>query len=466
MRYIKPTTSKEIKSFFTFMALVFGASLILLWPAFLNKYPLVFYDSGNYISYLFSVYRASGYNWFIFFVVSLYHSLWSVIFAQSLITAFLLLRVTSLIFAESNKKNLYSFLIFLLLVLTTGISKYASWVMPDLFAAWLFLGGLLFVFSHIWRDRLIASLVITASILSHYSYIPLSIASALLMLFFGFIFRRNAKNLWKSSKFLAFLAALNVVFLCFWNFSKGGGFFPTYQGSANFMLVKLAASDIVYRTLNTYCPEKQWKLCVYKDEFKEPMPYGVLLWRYNSPLLKAYGLKAYGWPSGWQEQSEQREIVSYAVRRYFPDIIKISLRDSYKLFFKFSSNDGLVRIKEDEAVYRELNIFFPQEFDAYLKSNQMQGRAKATVFSFNDNIGQYVIMILTLALFVIALRLKRYDIAGLIFSVIVFISLNALILGSLSEAKDRYQGRVVWLVPYVFFISLPSIFKGNKIKFA
>lgn len=459
---MKPTTPKKIKSFFTFTALVFGASLILLWSAFLNKYPLVFYDSGGYIDQLFSLRRASGYNWFSFFAVSVYHSLWSIVFAQSLITSFLLLRITSLIFAESNKKNLYTFIIFLLVVLTTGISKYSSWVMPDLFTAWLFLGGLFFVLSPIWRDRLIASLVITVSILSHYSHIPLSIVSALLMLFFGFIFRRNAKNLWNSSKFLALLAVLNVAFLCFLNFSKGGGFFPTYQGSGNFMLAKLAASDIAYRTLNTYCPEKQWKLCTYKDEFKKPiLPHSVMLWKDISPLRKTYG-----WGGYWQDQSEQREIVSWAVRRYFPDIIKISLRDSCKLFFKFSSKDGLVRIGKDESVYYDLKTFFPQEFNSYLKSNQMQGSPKATVFSFNDNIGQYVIMILTLALFVIALRLKRYDIAGLIFSVIIFISLNALILGSLSEVADRYQGRVVWLLPYVFFISLLSIFKGNKIKFA
>ena len=69
------------------------AALLMLWPALLNGYPLVFADTGTYLSQ--AIDRSLGWDrpvFYSFFLLPLHMQLttWPVIVAQALLTAWLL----------------------------------------------------------------------------------------------------------------------------------------------------------------------------------------------------------------------------------------------------------------------------------------------------------------------------------------------------------------------------------------
>src|SRR3990172_5091367 len=85
------------KKLFIGTGLILFSSLILLWSAFNNGYPLVFSDTGGYVDSSFSLLpplndRPLGYGLFLL-IGRLFDSLWFPIFFQSLITSLLLFRI-------------------------------------------------------------------------------------------------------------------------------------------------------------------------------------------------------------------------------------------------------------------------------------------------------------------------------------------------------------------------------------
>ena len=256
------------KAFLINSSFIILGSILLLWSAFDNGYPLVHSDTGSYVYTSFRLRvplndRPIGYG---LFLISgrLFNSLWLPVVFQSLITATLLFRLGSLILPVVKQQNLIAFSAILLTVLTTDISKYVSWVMPDIFTSWLFLGGLLFLISNQSTDKLFSAITIMVSFLVHNSHPLLSYLLVILLVLVSWRLRSKNYLFWKTSKQLSLLVLIVTLALCAVNFILNDRFTVTNNNSI-FYIGKLAYHGTLTNTLDKYCSEKNWKLCDYKE---------------------------------------------------------------------------------------------------------------------------------------------------------------------------------------------------------
>src|ERR1700748_3106718 len=119
------------------IAVIFLATIVSCYIGFVNKYPLVYPDTGTYL--------ASGFNGqvpqdrTIFYGIfarhiSLSASPWLIIFAQSFLVCYIIYVTLGLFFADKKKNYVFIGLI-TFLTLTTGFSYTVSILIPDIFSS-------------------------------------------------------------------------------------------------------------------------------------------------------------------------------------------------------------------------------------------------------------------------------------------------------------------------------------------
>src|SRR5437867_6633745 len=131
---------KHLFEFSTIFLYLCGVSFMLMWPSLWNGYPLVFSDTGAYISSAFTLKvpfdRPIGYGYFTrLFSGGL--SLWLVIFTQAFLVSSLLWKLLG-IFLTTYRFRIH-FLSVLFLSIFTVLPWFASQLMPDIFSGLIFL---------------------------------------------------------------------------------------------------------------------------------------------------------------------------------------------------------------------------------------------------------------------------------------------------------------------------------------
>jgi hypothetical protein len=447
----------------SFLLFVLAGTIILLWSALYNGYPLVYSDSGEYINDLCPVDRPSGY-YLLILLTTMRSSLWLVVIYQAFFTSLLLFRNSYLLLRSDglgkNISQLISITILSIVVIVTDISKYVSWVMPDIFTSWIFLGGILCLFSSKWYDRLLAITAISIAFLTHSSHILIIFSSLSILFVIGFIYRIKIPDIWKRSISLAYIVTLLTIFACVLNFSLGLGF-TLSRNKGNFIISKLVCWGVLSKTLDACGPTKEWRFYKYKKDFDAAIGKedSWFLWYEDSPIHKMGD-----WV--WQDQREQNEIIHCALKNYFPDILKASLIDTVRLLNCFDSNDGLYSFASPQHyVYGAIKNKYPTEHEYFLKSRQQRGLlVNVRLISINEYIIQYGLIMIYIIASYFYLYNKEYKLSIILISLIIFIVLNGIILGSLSTVQGRYSGRVLWLIPFCLFLSLFSFLLKHLIR--
>src|SRR5208337_790073 len=142
----------------THVGAILFAAVVLAWPAFYNRYPLLYPDSISYLGDGSNVARALFHQEFTDYYGfrSLIYSLgilplhwhvtpWPIVAFNALLTSYVLwLLVRSLL----SERVLFHFLtIVLVLSLFTGLGWLVGWIMPDLFGPLLYLSVFVLVFA-------------------------------------------------------------------------------------------------------------------------------------------------------------------------------------------------------------------------------------------------------------------------------------------------------------------------------
>ncbi|HET6608763.1 MAG TPA: hypothetical protein VFG62_18965 [Rhodopila sp.] len=163
------------------LAVLAGAAL-LLWPAIWNRYPIVFADTGTYLSQ--AIDRYAGWDRPVFYSIAIFplhamRSLWPVVAAQALLTAWLLRRICRLATPSLGAFG------FLLLVSGLGVGTCLPWlvseVMPDLLTPLLILVLWALAWRPEWmtpRETLLLIVLAAFMIATQQSSVPLSLAIA------------------------------------------------------------------------------------------------------------------------------------------------------------------------------------------------------------------------------------------------------------------------------------------------
>ena len=97
-------------------------------------------------------------------------------------------------------------------------------------------------------------------------------------------------------------------------------------------------------------------------------------------------------------------------------------------------------------------MVLPGKSGAYLRSRQAQGKLDEDFFSAVQDWAVYVSLFLIVLWCIFGRRLWTRRLAGLTVVVIYVVLANAAVTGNFSNVEDRYEARVIWLVPLLALV--------------
>jgi hypothetical protein len=435
--------------------------ITLITPAIINKYPLVYSDSACYLYSGFEgnvpVDRPIVYSLFII-NIPFASTLWSVILLQAtIITSLILICFQNLI--KFRYSYLGTFITILILSYTTGASNYVSQIMPDIFsaAAIIAIGIILAIPDLSFRRRIYLFLLIIFSSLAHTSNLFTSSCLILVFLILSLIFRRKKIILLKTPVFMLSILVIfsSWLILPLINQAYGCGF--KISRTKNVMIMgRLVETGILYTYLNDKCETENIKLCEFKD--KLPNAAWQFLWIDDSPLFDKECLQNGGWGNCWiQKDKEYAPIINDIITtpKYLWLCMKSCFFETFHQLISFKIG-YLVPQMDDGGVIGAITQHYKKEIKSYRSAKQ----AKETLY-FNtiSKIQTFVIglSVLILILF-IGLKKQRVSLSKnmKIFCLVSILGLflNAFTCTTFSSLVDRYEGRVIWVLPLLVLLIL------------
>lgn len=420
-------------------------AVIFLVPAFINGFPLVYWDTGGYlIAGVEDAYvpnRSSFYAWFLEYAGD--QSVWLIVAIQSLITAFLLSATVRTLAPDEP----WAALTALGLACFTSLPWYASWLMPDLFSGVAVLATVMLGFSAISTRAAIALvLLLVYSMVVHTSHFPLVVATLAGAGLSALVFRCRLS--WKLPlACIAVAVALTVLV----NDALTGRPFFNRTGWV-LLFARMAEGGFVQRVLDERCAadrESEWsKLCRYREEI--PHNAEAWLWRRGTPF----------WRIGdWEgTRVDSRRIVLIAMREYPLETAEFALRGFGQQLMKIRLGEGT---ESQEWFLRwTVRAAFPEDLQPWRRALQQQGKLLPIARAVNITHMPIVLAAIALTVFgIFSRRLPRPLRAACLTMVLAFLA-NAFVCGALSGPHDRYAARLVWAtlgtgVPVAFILFRP-----------
>ncbi len=430
-------------------------TLILSVIGLYNGYPLVYSDTGTYIY--------SGYDKFIPFDRPITYGLflkffsfdcstWFVIIFQNLITSFVIYEVLKIFFAKSRNFNKLYYVILFFLVITTGIGWYSNQLMPDFFAP---LTILVFYTLMLGKNissytRAILCLILIYSLITHFSHLVIGSTLLIVVISLKVILKQSLKHI--SFKRLYFIAA--IIFSS-WFILPGVNYlaekqFVLSKGSHVFLMAHLNDTGILEKFLKENCSSKEFKdcrLCNYKDSL--PIDIASFIW--SSNILTNTG--------GWENsKDEYNKIITETLKQ--PKYLFLNIYRSITYgFIQLTKNEigqGLTAYNEGSAPYGQIHWRYHNELNNYLNSRQNKWNGVNLKFDILNTFHLILIILsifLVLILFTSSIRLKiNPNTLEFIIFVIVAIIINSFITAGLNSPCERFQARIVWLLPLSIMI--------------
>lgn len=413
-------------------ALAAGA-VLLIWPALLNRYPIIFVDSAAYLLHAITGEppwdKTAAYG----LLLRLFRqgrTLWLPVAAQGTILSWLLWLVQRTAGGAVTPRQH--------LALVTGLAALtaAPWVtallMPDAFTPMVALALYLLGFG----DRLAraetaaVALIAAVAVAVHLSHLPTAAALVLVVL----LLRRR----WRPAMRAALPVAAAVAFLVGANWQAFGRLTLSAHGAV-FLFARLQEDGPALATLHEHCPAAGWYLCGFLDRL--PMDSDDFLWSPDSPT-RPIGGAAFA--------PEAAAIVAATLRDRPLAVVQAALRNWLAQLLLVRVGDTLDHLDLDEFADTVLARGFPpRERAAFEAGAQMQGRLEALAEPF---LRPHVpVLVAALAVLLVALpRLmhrRDWPRLGLVACLAAAVAVNALATGALSKPHLRYQARIAWLLP-------------------
>lgn len=426
-----------------------GAAL-LMWIALANGFPLLFADSGSYLRVgtetFYPLDRPVAYGLLIA-PVARYAGLWAIIIGQALFTSWLVGQVLIAVTARRSATMLV-----LVLATLAGLSSlpwFVGQIMPDLFTPLMALTLYMMLFAPYsgWRAWMMAALL-TGQITLHLSHIP--IAAALIGLGGLVLAWQNGWQAATARLAPAAAAWLTAVLgLCSVNLLATDNFRPTLQ-SDKFLVARVLDGKIGQPVLDRLCATEQWRLCRARAFVERPglaLPGQDYLWATESPraALEHDGPTAF--------RAEEGAFARRVLRENPVGVLRVALLGWREQLVRVRAADGMVAYPPQMQVAKQIHRHFREDSAAFDKSRQQQGTLQRLALAPDRAIGLLVVL---LAPFVVWSAVRRGDhrmvaLATVILGTIVS---NAAVCGILSGPADRYQSRVLWLLPLFGLIAL------------
>jgi hypothetical protein len=431
---------------------IFFAAVILAWPAYYNRYPLLYPDSISYIGDGSNVARALFHREFsdYYSFRSLIYSLgilplhwhvtpWPIVAFNALLASYVLWLLVRVLFSE--RIVFYFLVIVLALSLFTGLGWLVGWVMPDLFGPLLYLSVFVLVFA---RERLgvgeCAALGAIAwwGIVAHTSHLLLAVGLCpvlvVVLLLQGRGLRQSLRGVWPVAAILLFAVASQVGL----NVYLDGK--PSLMGNRPpFLLARVLADGPGRWYLQKHCgiaPLGSCEQLKYVTDDAEEFLWGE-----------------HGWVNASDEEQqelrrEEMPVVLGALREYPRQELRIAAAHFWEQLLAY----GVYSYDANAWILESFDVVLPGKSGAYLRSRQAQGKLDEDFFSAVQDWAVYVSLFLIVLWCIFGRRLWTRRLAGLTAVVIYVVLANAAVTGNFSNVEDRYEARVIWLVPLLALV--------------
>ncbi len=416
------------------VALLGACAVLLLTPALLNGFPLVFSDTGVYVACALKLSVPADHP--VFYSLFLRaaqvgRSLWWPALVQAAGLSALLCFAVSVIRPATRARQTLALVA--LLAATTGVPWICGQIIADVFTPCLALCAYLLIFhrSALSRGQTWGlSALFAFSCVAHDSNI-LIISLTLGLLALGAGMRRTLV-------LPAGLVGLTLLAVPTTNKLISGEFYFEKAGPV-LIMNRLVQSRIADRLLDEHCAERNYALCAYKDVLKGMTGEGYL-W---SPVpLEAIG--------GWESSGSVTWPVIIDAGAYYPFANLASIMNNFvRQFFSFDVLEVTAPYGSDSYIHRVIQESLPRAFADFHDSRQQRGDLQVWARRLRPlhrlaGIGS----LLAAWVFLLSLgpRLPRAAKTCIGF-MLLFAAVNALICGS-NSVSDRFQARVLWLVTF------------------
>ncbi len=427
---------------------VLGAALLLATPALWNGFPLLYWDSADYIAMPFTLtmppFRTATYVTITAFG-KLTGTLWAVVALQSLIVAWVLHEVVDACIPGKARVALVP--LTGLLTLLTALPWFTGQIMPDAFTGILTLGFGVLAFAPpgtapARQIALIAALTVATAV--HTSHIALGLGLVMVFLALSGAARLRGLRSWLTARVAlpALVVALGTALATGANWWVTGHTFIN-QPTGNLLLARLVQDGIAKKYLDAVCPTGTLlRLCPYRDHL--PDSANAFLW------LPGPFYDIGGWTP--EVQAESNRIVAGSLAMFPGEHLKNAAALALAQLFEVKTGDGVIRldtiylnesVEKNPFIPKILGAHYPQSLPAYWQSRQR------TTIDFEPLNRIQVPLVLAGYLAVIGLlvwALRRHDrlAAGLAITTVLAVLGNAFVCGALSNPNNRYQARIAW----------------------
>ncbi|MDA8229893.1 MAG: hypothetical protein M0006_00990 [Magnetospirillum sp.] len=418
------------------IAAILAVALLMMAPAIWNGYPLIYFDSEDYVDMSFTwqpiVFRIMTYGAFVG-IARLFDSLWTVVIVQALMTSWMLHEAVSAF--VGRWRGVVFLALGIVLALSTGLAVVASELMADLFAGLAILGLAVLAFGDAlprWR-RLVLVPMVMISIAVHMSHVAVACGLAIVLVAMA-VSARWLRPMPRPRLGLPLLAvALGTLAVPATHWAATGEAF--FSRSGRVLQMALFVQDgLAKKYLDAVCPQgAQLKMCAHKDEL--PATADEFLWG-DSPFDSM---------GGWKAMHDESDLIVKGTIRLFPlDVAKAMLDNTWTQLNLVADGEDLVPMTW-HFVKTSLRRY-PQESRHFRFARQQRrfGIDFEPVNRVHVPIAEAA-EIAMLGLLVVAWRRRDRITAGLIVVVAMAFLGNAFVCGALSNPHDRYQNRIVWL---------------------
>jgi energy-coupling factor transporter transmembrane protein EcfT len=286
--------------------------------------------------------------------------------------------------------------------------------------------------------------------LSNFPLLMLSLVIVLLVVLFSkrFIGKRKHFIIKMIAPVLAIIIAANI--LMNYNYS----YFSKYQLSTTshvFFLARLIDSGVIEEYLEDNCGKYNFTLCQYKNEI--PRSSQLFIWGQDGPYYKT---------GSWSTDHEDYKIMIRDILttpKYLKPVLFDFTVSTFKQLFNFKIGEGIdCPFDENSAPVQYVLSKFPK---SEIKRDLLLSEQNTGNMNFREiNILHYLIIFASLiAIIYVILRKKLSDnmflLSWVILSGLVF---NAAVCADLSNVLNRYQSRVIWLLPLLAILLIAETF--------
>ncbi len=436
------------------LTLIIGSFIGILF-ALINRFPLVYPDTGTYIfsgcNFELPFDRPIFYGLFLRFT-SLKLSLWLTILVQSFLGAFLIQELIHRVFSESRNKHWITLGAITLLALGSSYSYTVSELIADVFTSYLLLGMILWLYKPTQNFKQVFILLLFCySILTHNSHL-LIVFGSLSLLFIWSYFNPLLQR--RQILLLGLITLFTMLSQLSFNYLKHKGF-KLSRVTNTFLFARMLQTGAVHQYINDHPDSTD---IINKNINDIPRNAVDFLWDVDHSVLYCDScLPKKGWEPCWTEKEGLFKHYIKRVLLYAPsrNTYLKELGISFLHQTAFYSVEPLGPQTTDYPVKINVKQNMKFDFEPYCNSIQYH---RVLMFGTTNKILLYTALFgLVIVIFGIFYLRNKY--MNLIIGIyIIFHLVNSAICSSLSITTERYSSRISWVFILLALIMVLLLF--------